>query len=230
MTTVHRFFVPPEEAIGDRFPIPPSIRRQAERVLRLRDGDRVVLLTGDGREAHCRLAGGDCIVEERRGVTGEPAHRLTVVQALLKGDGLEAVIQQGTELGVAAFRLVVSDRCVARDLSSRRLERLTAIARESAEQAERGVIPNVHAPVPVAVTLTAGAVLLAERSDGTRLRDLPVPGTVIVGPEGGFSPAELEAAARNGVELAGLGPRILRSRTVAAAVAATILSRTGDFA
>jgi len=230
VTTLHRFFVPSDEAIGDRFPIPPTIRRQAERVLRLRDADRLVLLTGDGRESLCRLEAGDCIVEERRDAPGEPAHRLTVVQALLKGDGLEGVIQQGTELGVAAFRLVVSDRCIARDLSPRKLERLAAIARESAEQAERGMIPDVHAPVPMASTFAAGAVLLAERSDGMRLRDLPPPATVIVGPEGGFSPAELEAAARNGVELAGLGPRILRSRTVAAAVAATILSRTGDFA
>jgi 16S rRNA (uracil1498-N3)-methyltransferase len=63
-----------------------------------------------------------------------------------------------------------------------------------------------------------------------RLRDLSPPAAVIIGPEGGFTPSELEAATRAGVELAGLGPRILRSRTVAAAVAAAVLSRTGDFA
>lgn len=230
MTTLHRFFVPPEEATGDRFPTPPSIRRQVERVLRLRDGDHLVLLTGDGREARCRLEGEGCVVEQRRAVTAEPAHRLTVVQALLKGDGLEEVIQQGTELGVAAFRLVVSDRCIARDLSPRKLERLRVIARESAEQSERGIVPEVARPESLDSALTAGAVLLAERSDGMRLRDLAPPTTVIIGPEGGFSPAELEAAERGGVELAGLGPRILRSRTVAVAVAAAILSRTGDFA
>jgi 16S rRNA (uracil1498-N3)-methyltransferase len=230
MTTLHRFFVPPHEAVGDRFPTPPSIRHQVERVLRLRDGHRLVLLTGDGREARCRLEGGACVVEERRAVIAEPTHRLTVVQALLKGDGLEEVIQQGTELGVAAFRLVVSDRCVARELSPRKLERLRVIARESAEQSERGIVPEVLGPEPLGAAVTAGAVLLAERADGTRLRDLAPPSTVIIGPEGGFSQAELEAAARAGVALAGLGPRILRSRTVAAAVAAAILSRTGDFA
>ena len=230
VTTLHRFFVPPDEATGDRFPTPPSIRRQVERVLRLGDGDHLVLLTGDGREARCRLDGGACVVEERRAVTAEPAHRLTVVQSLLKGDGLEEVIQQGTELGVAAFRLVVSDRSIARDVSSRKLDRLRAIARESAEQSERGMVPEVTGPDPLDSALTAGAVLLAERSDGLRLRDLAPPATVIIGPEGGFSPAELQAAARAGVELAGLGPRILRSRTVAAAVTAAILSRTGDFA
>ena len=230
MTTLHRFFVPPGEAAGDRFPTPPSIRRQVERVLRLRDGDHLVVLTGDRREARCRLEGGACVVEERQTVTAEPAHRLTVVQALLKGDGLEDVIQQGTEVGVAAFRLVVSDRCIARDLSARKLERLRVIARESAEQSERGIVPEVAGPEPLEAALIAGAVLLAERSDGPRLSDLAPPTAVIIGPEGGFSPAELEAAERGGVILAGLGPRILRSRTVAVAVGAAILSGTGDFA
>lgn len=230
MTTLHRFFVPPDEAPGEWFPVPPSIQRQVQRVLRLEDGDHLVLLTGDGREARCRLEAGACVVEERRAAGGEPAHRLTVVQALLKGDGLEAVVQQGTELGVATFRLVVSDRCIARDLTPRKLDRLRAIAREAAEQSERGFVPEVSEPGPVAAAFSAGAVLLAERSHGPRLRDLPPASTVIIGPEGGFSPAELQAAEREGVRLAALGTRILRSRTVAVAVAAVILSRTGDFA
>jgi 16S rRNA (uracil1498-N3)-methyltransferase len=228
--TVHRFFVPPEQAAGDRFAVPTAIERQMRTVLRLRDGDRIVLLTGDGSEATCRLEAGDCVVEERRASAGEPAHRLTVVQALLKGDGLETVIQQGTELGVAVFRLVVTERCVARELSPRKLERLRAIAREAAEQSERGRIPPVEAPVPLAAAIASGDVLLAERVDGPRLRDVGTPSAVVVGPEGGFSPAEMADAAKRGLALVGLGPRILRSQTVAAAVAASVLSRTGDFA
>jgi len=230
VSTLHRFFVPPEEAEGDRFLTPPSIRRQVERVLRLREGDHLVLLTGDGREARCRLEDGACVVVERRSAGGEPGHRLTVAQALLKGDGLEEVVRQGTELGAFAFRLVVSDRCVARELSPRKLDRLRVIARESAEQSERGRVPEVHAPEPVDAVFAPGTVLLAERDDGLRLRDLEPPPLIVVGPEGGFSPSELERATRIGVALAGLGPRILRSRTVAVAAAAAVLSRTGDFA
>jgi len=228
--TVHRFFVDAAEAVGDRFPVPPSIERQVRRVLRLRDGERLVLLTGDGLAAHCRLEDGDCVVEHREPAGGEPAHRLTIVQALLKGDGLDEVVQQGTEMGVAAFRLVVTERCVVRELSPRRMERLRNIARESAEQSERSVVPAVEDPVPLAPVLRSGTVLLAERHEGRRLRDLPPPGSVIVGPEGGFGDAELRAAQEAGVALAGLGPRILRSRTVAVAVTAAVLSRTGDFA
>jgi 16S rRNA (uracil1498-N3)-methyltransferase len=228
--TVHRFFVPPAQAAGDRFAIPPVIERQVRSVLRLRDGDRVVLLTGDGSEAVCRLEAADCVVEERRPSAGEPAHRLTVVQALLKGDGLETVVQQGTELGVAAFRLIITERCVARELSPRKLERLRAIAREAAEQSERGRVPTVEAPVPLADAIARGDVLLAERADARRLRDVAMPSSVVIGPEGGFTPTEMADAANRGLTLVGLGPRILRSQTVAAAVAAAVLSRSGDFA
>ncbi len=228
--TVHRFFVQPPEAAGARFALPASIERQVRAVLRLRDGDRIVLLTGDGSEATCRLDGGGLVVEERRPTAGEPAHRLTVVQALLKGAALEEVVQHGTEVGVAGFRLGVSERSVVRELSPRRLERLRAIAREAAEQSERGMIPEVHAPVPLREALIAGSVMLLERHDARRLSEVEPPTAVVIGPEGGFSPSEVDAATAAGVELAGLGPRILRSETVAVAAAAAILSHTGDFA
>jgi 16S rRNA (uracil1498-N3)-methyltransferase len=152
------------------------------------------------------------------------------VQALLKGDGLEEVVRQGTEVGVAAFRLVVTERSVVRELTDRRLERLRAIARESAEQSERGVVPPVDPPVPLAEAIGPSAVVLSEREGGPRLRDVDPPAVVVIGPEGGFTDADLRRATDAGATAVGLGPRILRARTVAAAVGAAILSRTGDFA
>jgi 16S rRNA (uracil1498-N3)-methyltransferase len=224
---VNRFFV--DSLADERITLRPSVAHQVRRVLRLKDGERIVLLSG-GKEAVCRLDGDGCIVEERRASIGEPRHRLTVCQALLRGDHLEQVVQQGTEIGVARFRLLVSVRCVARDMSAHRLERLRAIARESAEQAERGSVPQVEAPVPLVEVLEAGSVLLYERHAGERLSAIEPPASVIIGPEGGFTADEVGAAQRAGAKLAGLGPRILRSRSVAAAAAAVILSRTGDFA
>jgi 16S rRNA (uracil1498-N3)-methyltransferase len=228
--TLHRFFVSPEVLDGDRFPLPATIERQVHGVLRMADGDRLVLLPGDGSQALCRLDGGACVVEERSVVASEPRHRLTVVQALLKGDALEEVVQHATEIGVAAFELVVTERCVAREISPRRLERLRAIAREAAEQAERGIVPTIAEPVPLWDALAAGSVLLYERHAGAGLARLEPPDRVVIGPEGGFSPAEVSAAGEAGMLVAGLGPRILRSQTVAVAAAAVILSRTGDFA
>jgi 16S rRNA (uracil1498-N3)-methyltransferase len=231
--TTHRFFVDPAAMAGDRFPLPPAIEHQVHRVLRLRDGDEIVLLDGAGEEARGRLESGDCVVASRGPAGGEPRHRLKVWQALLRGDHLEPVIAHGTEIGVAGFGLFVSERCVARDVSSRRLERLRAIAREAAEQSERGIVPSVDPPISLAEAVgatTAGAILLYERNVGPRLSELPPPPDLVIGPEGGFTTDEVAAAERAGMSLAGLGPRILRSETVALAAAAIILSRTGDFA
>ena len=228
--TLHRFFVEPGAMSGDRFPLPSTIERQVRIVLRLGDGDRVVLLPGDGSESICRLDAGTCIIEERRWVAGEPVHRLAIVQALLKADALEAVVKHGTEIGVVAFRLVVTDRCVARGISARKLERLRAIAREAAEQSERGIVPTITEPIALGAALEPGSVLLYERNGGERLGQVAPPSVVIVGPEGGFTDREVDAARTAGVIVAGLGPRILRSETVAVAAASVILSRTGDFA
>jgi 16S rRNA (uracil1498-N3)-methyltransferase len=228
--TLHRFFVEPGDMRGDAFPLPAAIERQVRTVLRLAAGDRIVLLDGDGSEAVCLLTPEGCEVEGRRPVASEPRHRLTIVQALLKGDALEEVVQHATEMGVAGFRLVLTERCVARDISARKLERLRAIARESAEQSERGVVPAVEGPVRLRDALSPGAVLLRERHDGKGLGELEAPSAVIIGPEGGFTTAEVAEAQRAGTILAGLGPRILRSQTVAVAAAAVVLSRTGDFA
>ncbi|HEX5396062.1 MAG TPA: RsmE family RNA methyltransferase [Candidatus Limnocylindria bacterium] len=225
---MNRFFV--DDIGSDRFPLPASIAHQVARVLRLADGDEITLLDGTGSQARCRLEGGACVVVERGAAGGEPAHRLTICQALIKGDRLEEVVRHGTELGIAAFRLVVTERCVVRELSPRRVERLRVIAREAAEQSERGLIPAVHDTVPLGAVLEPGSVLLQERHDGVRLSALEPPRTVIIGPEGGFTPGEIEAADAAGVARAGLGPRILRSESVALAVAAVILSRSGDFA
>ena len=230
---MHRFFVQPALMAGERFPVPPAIAHQLTRVLRLRDGDEVTLLDGLGQEARCRLDGGNCVVVERGEAAGEPTHQLMVWQALLKGDHLEPVIRHGTEIGVARFRLFVSERCVARELSPRKLERLRAVAQEAAEQSERSIVPPVDAPVSYSQALKAavpGSVLLFERKNAKRLTQLEPPSAVFIGPEGGFSPGEIEGAGWAGVPVAGLGPRILRSETVAVAVAAAILSRTGDFA
>ena len=230
---MHRFFVDPEAMRAERFPLPPEIARQVTRVLRLRDGDEITLLDGAGAEARCRLEGGHCVVLERAAAGGEPRHQLTIWQALLKGDHLEPVTRHGTELGVTRFGLFVSERCIARELSPRRLERLRAVAREAAEQSERGIVPPVDEPVGFAEALKSaapGSVLFFERHDGKRLTEMEPPPGVFIGPEGGFSPAEVAAAERAGLAIASLGPRILRSETVAVAAAATVLSRTGDFA
>nr|MDP9468198.1 hypothetical protein [Chloroflexota bacterium] len=81
---MHRFFVDPAVLTADRFPLPAVISRQVTRVLRLREGEELMLLDGDGGEVRCRLEGGDCVVLARQRAGGEPKHHLSVWQALLK--------------------------------------------------------------------------------------------------------------------------------------------------
>ncbi len=229
--TVHRFFVAPGTlAGGERLRVPGELEHRVRRVLRLRDGAEIVLLEGDGDETSCRLDGGELVVTGRRRSIGEPRHRLTVVQALLKGDALEAALRAATEVGAAAFRLVVTERCVARELSPRRLDRLRAVVREAAEQSERGIVPPVDGPGPLDRAIGPGAVVLWERGgpDQARLSALEPPRSIVIGPEGGFSRDEVDAAVRAGATLAGLGPRILRAETVGAVASAIVLSRSGD--
>ncbi len=224
---MNRFFV--TDLGPDRIPLPPAVMHQVRRVLRLRDDDELMLLDGAGEQARCRLEGDHAVVVERSAAGGEPRHRLEICQALIKGDRLEQVIQHGTEVGVAAFRLIVSERCVVRDLSAPRLHRLRVIAREAAEQSERGIVPAVHEPVLLTEAFVPSSVLLYERHDGERLSQIEPPQRLIIGPEGGFGPNEVELAIAAGVRLAGLGPRILRSESVALAAAAVVLAGTGDF-
>lgn len=213
--------------------MPAAIAHQVSRVLRLRDGEGIVLLDGLGHETRCRIAraGRALLVEAVSKAVGEPRHRLTIGQSLLKGDGLEGVIRQGTELGVAAFGLLVTQRCVVRDLPERRLERLRSVAREAAEQSGRAAVPAVAAPVPLSSALGPGVVLLdAQASAGERLGRIARPETLLIGPEGGFAPEEVAAARDAGARIGWLGPRVLRAESVAIAAAAVVLSGTGDFA
>ena len=216
---------------GDRFPLPDAIAHQVTRVLRLRDGDEIVVLEGDGQEVRCRLDGGGLEVLSRAPSAGEPRHRLTVAQALLKGDHLEPVVRQGTEVGISRFELIVTDRCVAREVSPARLTRLRAVAREAAEQSERGIVPEVVEPVPLAEVIGPGSVLLL-RTVG---RSASVGASAAVSawssvPKEASRPERWRPRSAAGAHVASLGPRILRSESVAVAAAAVVLSRTGDFA
>ena len=85
--TVHRFFVPPGEITGARFPIPGPIEHQVRRVLRLRDGDEVVLLPGDGTEVACRIEAADCVVTERRTSRAKVRPWPVERRAMAQGDG-----------------------------------------------------------------------------------------------------------------------------------------------
>ena len=245
---MHRFFIPPDWIHGDHVLLGDEIAHQLRHVLRMRPGARIVVLDDRGMEYEVALvsvenkaARGDIVA--RRPATGEPSAQVTLYQALLKKDNFEWVLQKGTEIGVARFVPVITARTVAagdEGVSAAKRERWARIVREAAEQARRGALPVVDAPLTFADALddisADGLTLIAwEEERATSLRAAVAPlrvadaphVAVFVGPEGGFTPEEVSQAAGHGAVPVTLGARTLRAETAATAAALLVLYELG---
>jgi len=207
-------------------------------VLRLRVGAEVEAFDGQGRYARGRIAAVDrdavtLELGEPRDSTAEPRLRVTLAVALLKGDKLVDVVRPATELGVARFRPFVSTNCEARELSAVKLGRLRRVAQEAARQSGRSVVPEVEEPVPFARLAAEGAVVVGDPAAESGLADeleglLAGPAvTVVTGPEGGLTEAEVETLRAAGARAVRLGPRVLRADTAPVAIAAALLLLEG---
>jgi 16S rRNA (uracil1498-N3)-methyltransferase len=181
------------------------------------------------RKDRCRIL----LETQSRAPAPEPDLRLMV--AALKRDAMEWLVEKATELGVAAIHPVLTRRSVADRVNQ---ARLAAIARGAAEQCERLSLPVIHAAAPLHAALGAwdGTPLFmaAERAGAPALplalagQRLPL--ALLIGPEGGFDRAELDAARSYAfVKTIGLGPRILRAETAAVAGLAILAALAGDW-
>jgi len=228
-------------------PLPHDAAAYATRVHRLGPGDALVVFDPDGGvEADAEIAGVDrravtVRVGELRPATLLPARSLTLIQGTGKGDKLDAIVRDATELGATSIVPTLCERSVARPEGARAL-RWRRIAVEAARQCGRGDAPQIAAPLPFAEALRegpAGALRLcldpaATRPLGAALALLTpaAPGAaqpvvVLVGPEGGLGAGELSAAEEAGFVRVTLGPLVLRTETVCAAVLGAILVRSG---
>ena len=232
--TLARFHVP-EVGPGGRVTLPEGSAHHAREVLRLRAGDLIRVFDGRGAEFEATL---DRVtrheVHARIGAAVSPRPesplRITLALSPLKGDRMELVVQKATELGVAAIRPVVTfrtDAAARPALRGTRQERWEKVASGAAEQCGRAVVPDV------AVTVALDR-LVAEAHEGERVLLLETPGQpprdllLLVGPAGGFEPAEVEMLQAAGFLVAALGPRVLRSETAAVAAVAVAQATWGD--
>src|SRR5258708_3499072 len=148
-----RFFCPPPLTAGDDVALPPGAGHHAVRVLRLKEGDALVLFDGEGGECPARLAridGGTVIacIGERRSVERESPLAVTLVQGLAAADRMDYAIQKAVELGVAAIAPVTTARSVARldgERARRRAEHWRQIVVAACEQCGRNRLPAIHA-------------------------------------------------------------------------------------
>ncbi|MEU9962446.1 16S rRNA (uracil(1498)-N(3))-methyltransferase [Streptomyces sp. NPDC050982] len=232
---------------GPEFVLDGPEGRHAVSVKRLRAGEDVVLTDGHGRwaegvvkaaEGKDRLVVTD-IAEVRE--EPEPALRITVVQALPKGDRGELAVETMTETGVDEIVPWAASRCITQWKGERGLKALgkwRATAREAGKQSRRVRFPRVGDAMTtkqVAAFLAEadlGVVLHEDRAYGSEplaSAELPSSGRIVlvVGPEGGVSPEELAAFTQAGAKTCRLGRTVLRTSTAGTAATALLLTRTG---
>ena len=243
---MQRIFLPPEQITDTEARITGADHLHLARVLRMREGQAVTVLDGQGNAFRAVLVSigksdSTARIEGSVDVPPEPPVCLTIMQALGKGDKFEQVIQHGTEAGASAFIPLRAERCVVDVPSAKvadKVARWQQIAKSAAEQSGRGIVPTVTEPLTFA-NLLAGVnergqsgpvyLLLHPDADAVPLShilqtlDTTRPIFFAIGPEGGWSPNEIAAAQQAGVSLASLGPRILRTETAALVAIAQIL-------
>jgi len=250
---MHRFFVSSEVLARDPVTLTGAQAHQIRRVLRLRLGDRITLLDNRGW-AHegilITLADDEARFQivRRWEAGGEPRVRVVLYQAVIKGERFEWLLQKGTELGVSRFVPTICERNVVADMVAieDRRQRWERIIQEAAEQSGRSRKPELAAAElfqsamqPIQRTPEAANILRLIAWEGERVatvrgligdRNL-LPGAridIFVGPEGGFTPPEVQLAQQHGLHPVTLGPRTLRAETAGIVASTIVLYEAGD--
>lgn len=228
-------------AVGADVVLPEGPARHVARVLRLGEGAPLRLFDGRGSEAEAMLveAGRKRVVARVEALhegRGESPLAVHLGQAISKGDRMDYAIQKAVELGVAEITPLYTEHGDVRlkgERETRKLAHWQAVAVSACEQCGRATVPPVHAPVALAEWLAgrdeALRLVLHPGTPGALEReDAIASAALLIGPEGGLSDAEIDAATAADFAALTLGPRILRTET-APVVALTLLhDRFGD--
>jgi 16S rRNA (uracil1498-N3)-methyltransferase len=228
-----------EQIEGDCLQLTSDQYHYLQRVLRLREGDRFLALNGQGDVWLATIAGNAqahlaTAASASADFAGQPR---IILAACLPKQGFDEVVRQVTELGVDEIVPIISDRTLLRP-SPNKLQRWRRIAAEAGEQAERLTVPTVRDPFAWSDWLTAESpnhrYLCVARQEAPSLLAVclatPIDAIeVAIGPEGGWTETEIDAAIAQGYQLVTLGQSILRA--VTASVTALSILRAGfDFA
>jgi len=232
-------------AAGTRVTLEGGAASHVTRVLRLRVGEALTLFNGAGGEYAAGIEqvhdGGVAVtIGEQRAIERESPLTLTLAQGVSRGERMDLVVQKATELGVSGIVPLFTERSVVRlgaQQAERKLNHWRAITIAACEQSGRNRLPNVAPPLSLADWLRSGADrdggrLLLSPAATARIDAPPRPATsvtVLIGPEGGLTNAEQEAAVAAGFLPVRLGPRVLRTETAAIAALALLQRAFGDF-
>lgn len=244
-----RFFVDSDFESGAVVALPDEVARHVQ-VLRLAAGDSLTLFNGRGGQHEARLVevgrrSAFAQIGAFAALEAEPPYRIALAQGIAGGDKMDWLIEKAVELGVARIAPLVTARSVVRlsaERASRRHAHWQGIVRAACEQCGRNRLPEVDAACDLSKWLAAlpapdGSgplrLMLSPRADrpfGSLPDTPPSEGvTLLIGPEGGLSPEEEDAAAAHGFAPLSLGPRVLRTETAGMAVLAALAARWGGW-
>jgi 16S rRNA (uracil1498-N3)-methyltransferase len=234
-----RLFVPGPLAEGAALAIDGPQAHYLAKVMRVAEGDAVVLCDDITGEWTARVAGVTkrevLLTPESRTRPREAVPDVTLCAALLKKPHFDMVLEKATELGVRRIQPVLTRRCVADKLNG---ERARAIVTEAAEQCARTALPELAEPAKLDALLQAWpaerALFFADETGGAPAAPAFAahtgPAAILIGPEGGFDDAERAAVrALPQARAISLGPRILRGETAAIAAMALWMASAGDW-
>ena len=237
-----RFYLPATLAPHTTFSLPDNIVRHIH-VLRLNTGDNITLFNGTGSDFDATLQTigkrhAECHIHAQRQPENESPLAITLVQAVSSGERMDFTLQKSVELGVRAIQPIISERCVVRlsgERADKRVQRWQDIVIAACEQSGRSIVPTVLPIVSFSDYLRQMPPelhLMMSLRRATTLRDIaPAPQSLrlMIGPEGGWTPAEEQAALAAGVQTITLGKRVLRTETAAMAAMAAMQVLWGDF-
>jgi len=234
---LNHFFVPSNSIVDESFVLRnPETVFQIRKVLRLKVGEKIILLDNSGFEFLAEILEIEkkeinLKISEKRENLAEPNLKINLFQALPNSVAkFEEILKHATEIGIGGFFPIVAERSKLRKL--RNIERLEKILQEAAEQSKRGQIPKLAKPIKFTKIWNeppAGLNLIADSFSREPLlkkffndiHEFAVT-NIFVGPEGGFSEKEVEISKKFGAKSFSLGPRILRTETAGVAIASTI--------
>ena len=241
-----KFFVEPSKVNGDLVTIDTSDVLHITKVLRLNIGDSVTVSDSTSTDYECEITeiSKDSVllrVLSKKNLDTESNIEITVFQALPKASKMEYIIQKNTELGVVKFVPVSLSRCVVKldkKEADKKVSRWQKISDEAAKQSGRGILPEVSGVLNLksAIDDMKKADLFFvpyESEDNNTLKPLlkgksPKTISYLIGPEGGFSPEEIDYIKDNQVPVITLGKRILRTETASIAVTSMLMYEIGD--
>ncbi|NVK39693.1 MAG: 16S rRNA (uracil(1498)-N(3))-methyltransferase [Oceanospirillaceae bacterium] len=240
---IPRCYEPQPLQTGESLLLGDSNVQHLARTLRMRAGDAVQLFNGDGRDYAATLLE----VDKRRVLAridgAEDSHRepllhVHIGQCLSRGERMDYAVQKATETGMSRMTPLFSERCEVKLNSERQDKRLRhwhQVAVSACEQSLRCSVPDIAAPEPLldwVQNVEADLKLVLHHHSARPLGELPAPSSValLIGPEGGLSEAEVEAATAAGFQPVCFGPRVLRTETAPVAALAILHYLWGDWA